>query len=493
MAHDASATWSGFNYQGKVALFHTLHFINEKLDGNIGFDFNGYTLTLERHEDFEIGNILGPISFHQVKAYKDSEFSKYKNALLELALELRSYHGVNGYLHTWQPITLPDGKNIVEAISEDIESDITAFNESTDINNTTIGKSLSGNANLPKRAAILRNAFADVPGVNHQTIIQSLRDICMHDTGSVNRIRSYQYPDGISACGLEAVEEKIIDELQIYFSKKAVINTPKQRDNAYHFFLGMLDRHIVERHQNINQGSPLQIDFSYITSIAEMDFEDVSEKYLTFHFKDLFINQLERFCDEPDLCPDVQHSNCVDGYGCNLRDITNILFELPSEIIWEYYKNFVPHKDLCNELNIINALNCDINSVLYTLFKIFFELDSNKKLHRLNAKHINYRSLTDAMNLYLPTAIGLSHPSTLARDIFNNQAMIEILYEVKTIVIGEGLQQIDNLQDALNLNRRSGPLQNPELDDIQKEKINDILKDLRVIPLNIAKDEINAN
>lgn len=493
MAHDASATWSGFNYQGKVAIFHTLHFINEKLDIDSEFDFNGYTLTLERHEDFEIGNNLGPISFHQVKAYKDPDFSKYRNALLELALELSNKHGVYGYLHTWQPITVPDGKSLAEAVREDIESEINAFNDSADINNTAIGKSLSGNTNLPKRAAILRNAFAGVNGVNHQAIIRSLRDICRQDTGSVNRIQSYQYPDGNFACALEAVEEKIKDELQKYFSKKAVINTHKQRDNAYHFFLGILDRHIVDRHQNVNQGSPLQIDFVCITSIAEMDFEDVSEKYVSYHFKDLFVNQLERFCSEPDLCPDVQHSNCVDGFGCNLRDITNILFELPSEVIWEYYKSFVPHKDLCNEKNILNALNCDIDSVLFTLFKIFFELDSNKIFHRFNAKHINYRSLTDALNLYLPTAIGQAYPSTLAKDIFNNQAMVEILFEVKTIVIGEGLQRIDNIQEALSLNRRSGPLQEPELDENQKEKINDIIKDLRVIPLNVAKDEVNVN
>lgn len=51
MAHDASPSWSGFNYQGKVALYYALRLINEKA---ADFDFTDYSLVLENTEDFEV-------------------------------------------------------------------------------------------------------------------------------------------------------------------------------------------------------------------------------------------------------------------------------------------------------------------------------------------------------------------------------------------------------------------------------------------------------
>ena len=54
MAHDASATWSGFNYQGKVGLYHVLKLMNEKVGVDRTFDFSSYELVYENHEDFDI-------------------------------------------------------------------------------------------------------------------------------------------------------------------------------------------------------------------------------------------------------------------------------------------------------------------------------------------------------------------------------------------------------------------------------------------------------
>lgn len=493
MAHDASATWSGFNYQGKVALFHTLYHINEKLSENPDFDFSGYNLTLEHHEDFEISNSDVLISCHQVKAHKDPAFSNYRNALLEMALELRNYSEVRGFFHTWQEITLPDGKGLEEAIREDIESIITEYNDSEVKTDTYIEKALSGTSNPPKRAAILRKAFSG-NGDTAETIIHALRDICAQDTGSVGKIKQYKYPDGRFACELENVETFIKNELQSLYNKIGIIYSTEQQDRAYHFLLGELDRHIIERHHNISQNPPLKVSFENIISILRTDFENVSDQYLLFHFKDLFVKQFERFCAEPGLCPDDHHSNCNNGGCCNLRDITNILFKLPAESLWCYYQNFVPHKDLCKEKNILNALNFDIESVLNVLFSIFYELNSGRKIHRKSSNQINYNSILDDKNLYLPTAIGQGLPSTLAKDILNNPLMIEILFEVKTLIAGVGVRSIDNLKDALNQNRSVESLQVycRDLDDVRQEKINDIVSDLRLIPLNQAKDEINV-
>lgn len=102
MAFDASPSWSGFNYQGKVALYHSLKIINSHLYDEERYDFE---LMLENTEDFEIVKAGESISLHQVKAYNNSNYSNYANALLEITLELYKNQTSKGYMHTWKKNT----------------------------------------------------------------------------------------------------------------------------------------------------------------------------------------------------------------------------------------------------------------------------------------------------------------------------------------------------------------------------------------------------
>lgn len=71
----AISSWSGFVYQGKVAIYHVLQEI----------DNDGYTLQLDSLDDFAILDGLGQIiSMHQVKAKKSNNFSVYKEAFEKL-------------------------------------------------------------------------------------------------------------------------------------------------------------------------------------------------------------------------------------------------------------------------------------------------------------------------------------------------------------------------------------------------------------------------
>jgi hypothetical protein len=80
------------NYQGKVALYHTLTFIRQKLLVNVNFDFSDYELILENHEDFDIKGPNGFISFHQVKAINKTAFSSYKDAFFPYFCSLQISH-----------------------------------------------------------------------------------------------------------------------------------------------------------------------------------------------------------------------------------------------------------------------------------------------------------------------------------------------------------------------------------------------------------------
>jgi hypothetical protein len=499
MTYDASATWSGFNYQGKIALFHTLRVINQELNLDSNIDFTDYSLLLEYHEDFEICKNNRPLSFHQVKAYKEKNFSSYKNAVLEIALELKNYSDINGYLHTWNEVRLPKGKkNLKEAIKEEIDSILEDYDVSTDKSNSIIGKALDQDNRISKKSKILKNAFKKIKDIKEVDIYKTLQAICKNDTGTIGRIEFYKYPDDNHFCYLDHVERLIKDELLKYYEKQNIPSTEQQINQAYHYFLGKIDQHIIDRHQNLNQGRPIELSFEEILIISKTDFEDISDDYLKFNFKSEFVKQFDSFCSEPELCTDESHSLCGDGGTCHLKEIVNILYIMPAEKLWEYYKIIVPHKNLCAEKNIINAIHVDLDSVLFVLFYIFYELDSDRKYHQKKNNRICYRRISDMGNTYLPTAISTdstNSKATLAKHILDNQLMLESLYEIQTIIAGRGAKKIDCLRDAVNKHRYVGDLEKycADFSDNRRDKINEIFQNIRLIPIEQAKDEINAD
>ena len=80
--HSAADTWSGFIYQGKVALYHVLKLIHQN------HNVDGLHLQLDSLEDFAIvrydNNNIIPVSLHQVKAMKSNLYSSYEEAFQKL-------------------------------------------------------------------------------------------------------------------------------------------------------------------------------------------------------------------------------------------------------------------------------------------------------------------------------------------------------------------------------------------------------------------------
>lgn len=80
--HSAADTWSGFIYQGKVALYHVLTLILN--EANV----DELELQLDSLEDFAIirnnGTNIVPVSLHQVKAMKSHLYSSYQEAFVKL-------------------------------------------------------------------------------------------------------------------------------------------------------------------------------------------------------------------------------------------------------------------------------------------------------------------------------------------------------------------------------------------------------------------------
>ncbi|GAC19456.1 ABC-three component system protein [Paraglaciecola arctica] len=81
----AVASWSGFIYQGKVALYRAIQLL---IDDKLSYS---YSLKVEHLDDFVIFNDKTALSIHQVKSTKSKYRSSYKKAL-DQAAEVVSDH-----------------------------------------------------------------------------------------------------------------------------------------------------------------------------------------------------------------------------------------------------------------------------------------------------------------------------------------------------------------------------------------------------------------
>ncbi|MBI6119146.1 ABC-three component system protein [Salegentibacter maritimus] len=116
--HTAAATWSGFIYQGKVALYHVLKLLNADSD-NVK-----YNLQLDSLEDFaiveKVDGQIRPITLHQVKAMKSRLYSSYKEAFEKLEKRIDDFPCEAAYFH----LTTENEKSVDEIKREHPKMDI---------------------------------------------------------------------------------------------------------------------------------------------------------------------------------------------------------------------------------------------------------------------------------------------------------------------------------------------------------------------------------
>ncbi len=99
-SHSAISSYSGFIYQGKVALLHCLKLISDN-----GKTVENYELQIDSLDDFAIKNDQLIVSIHQVKAKKAHLFSSYESDFVKQRDKLNDCRGKRAYFHVSQPIT----------------------------------------------------------------------------------------------------------------------------------------------------------------------------------------------------------------------------------------------------------------------------------------------------------------------------------------------------------------------------------------------------
>lgn len=476
MAFDASPSWSGFNYQGKVALYYALKQINMK---PVGVDFSNYSLMLERNEDFEILRDDNPVSFHQVKAYSSGSYSKYSNALLEITLELYKQPGVTGKLHVWKPISFKTGtRNLIESIRDDLRIIVDEYEVQNPKNGSTvIEKSASTEAGISKQSSVLRAAFKDCAADELCMILKSILD---GRSDALSRLDSYQYDDGNKFCDLNEINNKICSEIEKYLSARDEISTAEKIGKTFNCFLGMMDLYIIQRHKTKQDEEKIQIKFNEIIQSLEIDHEDVGKEYLAYKFKESFARLIDEYIGDPE-----DYEEPEDDQKCNLKEARKILLNLSPQQLWEHYRSFCPHVYLEHDNNTDNALYTDPDGIRYVLIKILHEINFERASHNFSSNKFLYRTTSLPCQIYLPTTItNTARVTQIERRITLNPSMSEILYEVENIIYS-GLELYTF--SPTSMTHTEAPRSE---DEDPRSKRDEILKKITLVPISVAKNEL---
>lgn len=475
MAFDASPSWSGFNYQGKVALYHSLKIINSHLYDEERYDFE---LMLENTEDFEIVKAGESISLHQVKAYNNSNYSNYANALLEITLELYKNQTSKGYMHTWKKIPFKEGfDSLKNSIKGDINILLQSYNAEPKVGTSIIEIAATDEKNMPKNAAILRTAFNEHSADEIFTILNSIHDGA---DNSLDRLNAYIYDDGNDYCDLELINEKIKNEIRNLLINKEMLATDEQVKRTFHYFLGIIDAYITSRHKQKQQNDKITISSLEILEAITNDHEAIGAEYFSFHFKEMFARKIDEYMSDVD-----DYKIPTEGQTCNLCQASNYLLSLSPTELWVYYRSFSPHDYLKHNSNIDNAFEVNTEGIRYVLLKTLYLINhKNSFLDKGNSRLIYRRSALPEDN-YLPTIISNTlPPEKIARQIIDNKGVNELHYEIGNVIYnGSVVYEFSMLAN----NNSVAPM---EVGSDQRSKRNDILNLVKLIPILDAKDAL---
>jgi len=492
MSYDASATWSGFNYQGKIALYHTLCLINEKLNEDVNFEFSDYELILENHEDFDIKGPNGFESFHQVKAINKTAFSTYENALFAMLLQLDTPENaaVIGYLHTWKPLRWTGGNSFKEKLRGIVHKII--LDNTDNLANSYIQKAFTEDTIVDKKVKIIRQAknqdarLVDVEDV--LGVVTGIHD-AVQPEAVVERIKLYDY-GGVLACSIDDIDQKVKGKISTLHDVLDIASNEDSENKIFCSLLAKLDENIILKHSNLNDGDESPISISEILSIVvDSNIRDSDNAYLASSFKLQFIDAFERYLDDDELCSPDDAEAYLNSVS-NLNAAMKVLLELSALDLWAYFKNLNPHLHLDADSAIMNAQHINLPNLRQYLFRIFSDMNSDKFCNSYQKRVVHYFNKNKC---YLPTAIAKDSKKTLVRSIMENGNAIRSLYEVSAMITGdENAPEIERFSDEYtklaNVDIEKYYEIEPQLD---KEKITQVSRNIRLIRGSTAMEEIN--
>lgn len=318
--HSAIPSWSGYIYQGKVATYHLLRTVYEKLQTDVDTKFDNYELEIEWQEDFAIKLNGSYDSIHQVKAYeKSASPTVYNKALTDLYEKLSQGIGVSGWLNIWNLIHFTTG-----TVSKN-------FQELKTANQTT-----------PK-----------------QSYLQSV----------LNQVEIYTYCNGNQFCDLDDIDRLIVKKIgEIYNLYNFGISslTTEQYEFVRFKLYQIIDDHIVEVHKDLTKKKKT-IPFNTMLDKFAVNYEEYSKEYEYIKVKNNFFEKIFEYCNNSRNCS-ITIEECNNN--CDLFKIEKELESKTAEEVYKIILQSTPHYKSFSDL-------LDGIGLVFGLTKTFHTLNKN--------------------------------------------------------------------------------------------------------------------
>lgn len=359
---DASSSWNGYMYQGKVALLVALKKINESTD------LEGYWLELEGVEDFSIGIEELYKSVHQVKNRQDNAIKDYREALSNIVKRIKDYSSIsNGYLHTKNEIKVNDwGKEIqkelldyypekiqqLEKIVADSDMQSKAYDE-------ILGKWNEKTKKLSRKTKDIyklliekiehENTLSDKSDITTEVFKSACEKVLCDEKANydftekklaIGKIELFLYPNGNTFADSSEIIDMTINEIKKYWGESAEYREEKV-EIYYIKLLNLINENITERAENSSKMKkiPLQ-EFKKILDIDTAMICGNTKEEALLRLKYLYLAEKDEFCTN-DVCEVKSEENCEN---CRLEYISNYILTCPLTQIDAIFRIMSLHK-----------------------------------------------------------------------------------------------------------------------------------------------------
>lgn len=318
--HDASSSWNGYTYQGKVAIYTTLKYINYYIqEGNI-HKINSLKLEIEHLEDFSILEGDEYLSLHQVKAKpKNKTIGGYKAANIDLLGKLAKNNNI-------EEVNLHTATKLKDFDRDEIYSGINEFNVSGK------KKSISEHKDLIIEVSKFNELFKKLRVATNGGIYPN--------QGTIDFERAIEFKE---------IKEMILIEINTYYSnlddisKPQKFQYPENLEFMYSNFINLIDEVVMLQHLKENPQEKILIDFTQFTQILNNESVfDVSQQTVSSLLMHDIIDQYYTYCLDYDLDDEDEPNKFLKSHLDKLKILT-------SENFFLICRKLAPHLSLQNK------------------------------------------------------------------------------------------------------------------------------------------------
>lgn len=405
---DASASWNGYMYQGKVALLVVLKKLNEV--SNV----NELWLESEGIEDFSIGNGKKYESIHQVKNRKDDKIENYREALSNIVKRMKDYPDiVDGFLHTKNEIKINNwDKEIKEQLLvyypqkiQKLEEIVKTPNIQQNVYNEILQMWNEKTKKINRKTKDIyklliekmekQNVFNEKGDITKEIFKSACEQVLVDEkanydfTGkslAIEKIKLFKYENGNYFADSSDIICMTLEEIEKYWGEKATYR--KEKEEVYYIkLLQLINDNITERAENGKRR--IQIPLEEFKSVLDTDTTMIcgsTKEEALLRLKYLYMAEKDEFCTG-EVCEVKSLENCEN---CSLEKISNNILSCTLSQLEAIFRIMSLHKqgeftesgfELFSKSDLENAYFAGISEIN----KVFF-MSQCKVVCQINGK-----------------------------------------------------------------------------------------------------------